>query len=72
MANRRSVLSLSVALLVIVAFRLVSAHAASTALEQPSVASRVGPLLKAGGNLALPAARELFAHLAEISMTATV
>lgn len=51
MANRRSVLSLSVALLVIVAFRLASAYAASTALEQPSVATRVGTLLKVGGNL---------------------
>src|SRR5450759_4392176 len=51
MANRRSVLSLSVALLVIVAFRLASAYAASTALEQPSVDTRVGTLLKVGGNL---------------------
>jgi len=48
MPSRRSVLSISVALVVIVAFRLASPQAASTAPRQRSVGSRVGAVLKAG------------------------
>jgi beta-glucosidase len=51
MANRKSALSLAVALLAIGAFRLASAYAAPPAPKQANVATRAGTLLKAGGNL---------------------
>ena len=48
MPSRRSVLSVSITLAVIVAFRLASPHAVSTVPEQRSVGRRVGTLLKVG------------------------
>ena len=48
MPSRRSIFSVSIAVVVIVAFRLASPQAVSTASKQRSVSNRVGGLLKVG------------------------